>query len=362
MSEGILASPPKAILMVRLGAHGDVVFASPLVRAFRRTHPDARLVWLIEDASKGLVEHHPELDEVIVWDRTRWRRLARKGRLLSLAREIGSLLRRLRSPGFDLALDLQGLLRSGLLTFLSGAESRIGLGSREGSSLLMTSVLDRRGGDRSQVSSEYRFLAEELGLDLGDFAMEVPLSPEDRAFATATAGELGHSRGYAALAPFTTRPQKHWFEERWARVIDRLEEIGLPSVLLGGPSDHSPAERILGLAEATASNMTGKTTLTQAAALVAGASLVLGVDTGLTHMGVALERPTVLILGSTIPYSDPPSDRVRILLHRMDCSPCRRNPTCDGDYTCLRLITEDEVVDAAGEILPDLGTPEEASS
>ena len=81
---------------------------------------------------------------------------------------------------------------------------------------------------------------------------------------------------------------------------------------------------------------------------------------GARVLGVALERPTVLILGSTIPYSDPPSDRVRILLHRLDCSPCRRNPTCDGEYTCLRLITEGEVLDAARAILPTGSAPEEA--
>jgi heptosyltransferase-1 len=212
----------------------------------------------------------------------------------------------------------------------------------------MTHVLDRYRGDRTRVGSEYRALAEHLDLDVGPFSMEVALSRDDQAFAEKAIGEMGLEDGFAVMVPFTTRPQKHWFEDRWARVAERLEEeVGLPSVLVGGPSDHPAAERIAGLSGVEVRSVVGRTTLTQAAAMISRASLVLGVDTGLSHISVAFDRPTILIYGSNIPYTTPPSDNIKILVHWLECSPCKGNPTCDGEYTCLRLVTEDQVMGAA---------------
>ena len=183
MSGGLLHRPPRSVLLVRLSARGDIVFSSPLIRAFRRTYPEARLTWMAESHTKNLIEDHPELHRVIVVDRNGWKRLWKERRLASLFREVRDLVRTLRAEEFDVAIDLQGLLRSGILTYLSGAPVRIGLGSKEGSGVLMTRVLSRIEGDRRRISSEYRYLAQELELDMGDFEMEVPLPASDRAWA-----------------------------------------------------------------------------------------------------------------------------------------------------------------------------------
>ncbi|WP_462321753.1 glycosyltransferase family 9 protein, partial [Halochromatium sp.] len=81
-----------------------------------------------------------------------------------------------------------------------------------------------------------------------------------------------------------------------------------------------------------------------AAALIGRARLLVGVDTGLSHMGIALERPTVLLFGSTCPYTETGSTKARVLYHRRDCSPCRRRPTCNGAFSCMRDIGVDEVM------------------
>lgn len=360
MTPSPIPADAKSILLVRLSARGDLVFASPLVRAFKRSFPGATVTWLAEAHTKELIEHHPELDQLIVWDRHRWKKLVKSGRFMTLIREARTLVRELRAPRFDVAIDLQGLFRSGLMAFLSGAPIRLGLGSREGSRVLMTDVLDRYRGDRTKVGSEYRALAEHLGLEVGPFSMEVALSTEDQRFAENMAREMGLDKGYAVLVPFTTRPQKHWFEDRWARVADRLMgELDLPSVLVGGPSDKAAAERIAALAQVEVQSVVSRTSLTQAAAMIANASLVLGVDTGLSHISVAYNRPTVLIYGSNIPYTSPPSDRIQILVHWLECSPCKGNPTCNGEYTCLRLVTEDQVLDAATAALSNEAGPKE---
>ena len=102
------------ILIIRLSAIGDVVMASPLIRALRARYPQARIVWLAQPEVRDLLSAHPELDEVIVWPRGEWRRLWRERRYLTWWREVRGFVRRLRALRPDLAIDLQGLLKSGL--------------------------------------------------------------------------------------------------------------------------------------------------------------------------------------------------------------------------------------------------------
>jgi heptosyltransferase-1 len=351
-----LEKRPNNVLIIRLSAIGDVVMASPLIGAFRRTYPDAKITWLVEEAAYGLLEGNPDLHEVIVWPRGTWRALARKGRFIRLAREIIRFVRRLRrKPKFDLALDAQGLLKSGIWAFLSGARERVGIGSREGSALLMTRVIDRSGAS-DRISSQYLLCAEDLGLDTSEFAMQVATGPEDRKFVESSLEEHQIATGYAVVCPFTTRPQKHWLEDRWAELTSRLRErYGLPVIILGGPSDSDSGDRILGLSGAGVFNLAGKTTVRQAACFIQHASLLIGVDTGLTHMGIAFDIPTVALFGATRPYLNTETDLAKVLYHPMECSPCRRDPTCEGDFTCMKAITVDEVIETASRVLNEKG-------
>ena len=134
--------------------------------------------------------------------------------------------------------------------------------------------------------------------------------------------------------------------------MDRVrEEFGFPTVILGGAMDEEADHRIRAQSSAEPLSLVGKTTLREAAAIIERATLVIGVDTGLTHIGIAFERPTIGIYGSNIPYTETFTDQTRILIHWLDCVPCKGNPTCDGAFTCLRLITVDEVMNAAREIV-----------
>ncbi|MCB2262735.1 MAG: glycosyltransferase family 9 protein [Candidatus Thiosymbion ectosymbiont of Robbea hypermnestra] len=342
--------PDTRILLVRMSAIGDIVFASPLIATLRRACPRAHIAWLVQPEYRALLERHPDLDEVIVWPIHEWRALWRQRRFGALARSLGAFREHLRARRFDLALDLQGLLKSGLVTRLSGARERIGLGSREGSRWLMTRVLPR-GGEPARIGSEYLFLARTLGLPAQDFSMAVHYGPEAADFARNLIANQGLSRGFAVLCPFTTRPQKHWFAPRWAELAERLHaELALPVVVLGGPGDRAAAGRIRDLAAGRPLVLAGKTTLLQAAALIDRSRLLVGVDTGLSHMGIAFDRPSLLLFGSTRPYLETTRANARVLYHRLDCSPCKRRPTCDGAFTCMGSIQVDEVLNAARDL------------
>ncbi len=341
----------QSILLVRLSAIGDIVFASPLICALRRQWPEARIAWLVQPECAALLDQHPDLDAVIVCPLRHWQRLWRERRYRQLLREVRALRATLRAHDFDLALDLQGLLKSGVLAWLSSARERIGLGSREGSQWLMTRRLER-GGDARRIGSEYLYLAQSLGLPTDDFAMAIHYGEAETVFVEGIIRREGLGGGYAVLCPFTTRPQKHWIEDRWSALARRIrDELGLIPVLLGGPGDRAAASRISDAVDGPLVDVTGQTSLTEAAALIERASLLVAVDTGLGHMGIAFDTPSLLLFGSTCPYLDTTRANARVLYHPLPCSPCKRRPTCNGRFDCMRLIETEEVISHAREVL-----------
>lgn len=339
---------PRRILIVRLSAIGDVVMASGLVPALKARWPDAQLSWLTESATVPLLRHNPRLHEVIVWPRAEWQLLWKQRRLLALWRAVRRFRAGLRARSFDLVLDAQGLLKSGLLAWLTGAPRRAGLLSREGSQWLMTERVGAPPGDDARMSHEYRDLADHLGAPTGSFRLDLAVGDAPRAAARAVLAEAGVAIGpagrIAALAPFTTRPQKHWFEDRWAALAQALRAQGLVPVLLGGPADREAAARIAAQAGPALVDLTGRLKLDETVAAIAESALLIGVDTGLTHMGTALGVPTVGLFGSTRPYLDALTPRTAILYEKLDCSPCRRRPTCGGAFHCMRHWTVEAVL------------------
>ena len=347
-----LPEAPRAILLVRLTARGDVLLASPVIEALRRRYPSAHIAWAVESHARSMVEHHEALDEIIVWDRAAWKAMIRTGRWRELWRAFLELRRRLRAPRFDVALDLQGLLRSGWVAWLSRAPVRIGLGSKEGSWMLLTGTVPRHGTGPGSTSLQYPYFAGALGLPSDSLSLHLALSKDDKRFVRRFVAEHDLAAGYAVIAPFTTRPQKHWFEDRWGAVAGRIrDELELPVVVLGGPMDREAADRITALAGGPLIDLTGRTRLSEAAAVVEHAGLFLGVDTCLTHVSVAFRRPSVLLFGSNIPYRDAPHARARIALELQPCAPCGNRPTCGGAFQCMRALGVDEVFELARSAL-----------
>jgi heptosyltransferase I len=334
------------ILIIRLSAIGDVVFASPLIKALRVTYPNAYISWLVEPSAASLLMNNKNLDRVIVLPRARWKQLWNKHHFIQLYREIKDFTAMLRSQGFNMALDCQGLLKSGIWTYFSGAKMRVGLGSKELSKYFMTQIVSH-SYDNPRIGSEYLKMAKALDLSTDDFSMDIALSDEDNGYATG----LNITGKYAVICPFTTRPQKHWVEHHWAVLAQEImDQRGIKVIMLGGPGDAEAGSRIHS-ANNKIINLVGKSSLTQTASVIKHSSLLVGVDTGLTHMGIAFNVPTLALFGSTCPYTDTTRDNARVLIHKMECSPCRRNPTCNGDYTCMKSLSINEIMFNIKEVM-----------
>ncbi len=333
----------KRVLVIRLSAIGDVVFASPLIEAIRRARPDAEVYWLAESAVAPLLKHHAGLKEVLIWPRYDWLELFRRGRLWRLSREVLSFRRELRAHQFDLVLDVQGLLKSAVLAWMTGARTRIGFRAKEPTGWLLTERVPK--DLEPTISSEYRGLAQYIGLNTDEFSMTVRLSEAALGFAE----RVHDGRPYVVFCPFTTRPQKHWPQTHWRFLAEAAFEEGWRVVVLGAPADRPATERIF--AGQAVEDKVGACALDESAALISQSSLVIGVDTGLTHMGWAFSVPVVALFGSTCPYRVVPGREGVILYAELHCSPCRRRPTCGGAFNCMSALTPDMVINAAQRYL-----------
>jgi heptosyltransferase-1 len=196
------------------------------------------------------------------------------------------------------------------------------------------------------------FMMQTMGLAPGRFEPELVLAPRDGIGAETKLLSAGFTDRFVVICPFTTRPQKHWPEDRWtvlARALnDRFE---LPLVLLGGPNDTAAARRFQDRIGTGLYDFTGKTSLAEAAAIIERADLVIGVDTGLTHLGTAFKRPTVALFGATCPYLRTPSPNTVVAYNPQACAPCKRKITCAGRYDCMNTITVVQVLKAVDQAL-----------
>jgi heptosyltransferase I len=331
---------PRSILIVRLSALGDLVFCSSLLEGLRERFPDARIDWLVQDGFAALLRDDPRLGEVIEFPKK------------ALASPIAwlRLRRALRRRGYDWVIDAQGLAKSRCLAWLAGGRRRLGLASKEPLAFLLHEIFDR-GGDIADIASEYRDLAQAVT----GVAAPPPSLPVDAASAQrvdAAMKELGLEPGFVALCPFTTRPQKHWPDAHWIALAHRLA-ASQPGrcVIFGGPGDRAHAGRLIAQMPAGSVDLAGRTALADLPAWLARARLVIGVDTGLTHIGVAVRRPTVALFGSTCPYTQGADAPLAVLYDGLPCAPCRRRPSCDGAYTCMAQLTPERVFQTAQRLV-----------
>ncbi len=322
---------------------GDILLASPVADAIRARHPNAHISWLVQSEFESLLEGHPNIDELILWDKARWVDLLKKRRFIQLARAVLDFRRTLRSKGIDLTLDLQGLMKTGFLSWLSGAKTRVGLGSREGNTLFMTRTISRNLADQSQVGAEYRYFANQLGYPEQSWDMYIPLTNKARTDMHRLLDDKIQQDAYAIICPFSLRPQNRWFDEYWEQVILRIRgRYQLRTIILGGEQDREAAEEIARTSGAI--NLSGATSFQESSALIQNCSLLIGVDTGLTHIGHALKVPSISLFGSTNPYTHTGHDSSTVIYLDRFCSPCARQPTCKGQFQCMREITPDTVL------------------
>ncbi len=349
------AAPPSAerILVIRLGAVGDVVRTLPAASALRTAYPRAKLAWLVEPASASVLAGQPWLDEVIVFPRAALGSALRRGRFFTLAREALGFARRLREARFDLVLDFHAILKSGVLSRLSGAALRVGYArpfAREGAAWF-ANARARLAPPKQSRFDRNEALVRYLGIDAS--LPSHPLAVPEPALARA-AQALGDGPAPVVIHPGTSdaTPYKRWSAAGYAAVARALANEGVRCLVSSGParSDREMAEGVLAAAGDAAQPAPATPTLLDLAALFARSRLYLGADSGPMHVAALVGTPVVQLLGPTdpvenAPYPGTPSRSLRV---QIACNPCKRG--CDA-ATCMRSIPEQAVLRAVRELL-----------
>ncbi len=342
------------MLLIRLGAVGDVVRTLPAASALRAAYPGAQLAWLVEPAASSVVRDQPWIDEVIVFPRDTLSRRLRHGELRRAFRELRAVRRRLRAGRFDLVVDFHSILKSGLLARASGARRRVAYGPPYGRELAWLFAnrrarLEGRGASRFERNDA---LVRFLGVTTP--AAERPLHVDPEA-SERMARALGPGPAPVALHPGTSdhTPHKRWTVEGYASVARSLAgSEGLASVVTVGPArqDRAFAEAVVDAAGGCARLAPETPRLGDLAALLSQARLFVGGDSGPTHVASLVGTPVVQILGPTdpvenAPHPGTPSRSVRV---SVGCNPCRRG--CAA-ATCMQAVRAEAVASAARELL-----------
>jgi ADP-heptose:LPS heptosyltransferase len=338
MATGNRAPIPRRVLIVLMGAIGDVVRALPLSGRIRRAWPDAFIGWAVEPKSEPLLRGHRWVDRLIVYDRrfAPW--------------SFAPFLRKIRMEQFDLVLDLQRHFKSGLISFVSGAPERLGFApanSKEFNHLFATRHIGAQPNMRLKLL-QYQAFADALGLPAApiEFGLELPPAEDSRARAFVA----GVPRPMLGVILGSSWPSRIYFPESVAEVIRGLAfpvegSPGLFPVLLGSRDEQELAAAVIDhLAQVPALNLTGRTSLRDLIGIFAECAVAFGPDSGPMHLAAAVGCPVASLWGSTSPERSAPwgfADSA--IAAEIPCHPCYLRE-CPIGRECMRRISPETVV------------------
>jgi lipopolysaccharide heptosyltransferase I len=326
----------KNILIVKPSALGDVIQATCVLPGLKRLSPDGRISWLVFSHNADIVADHPLIDGVVSVSRKTgaWRQLP-------------GLAARLRAAGFDAVIDLQGLLRSALFGFMTGAPRRIGFANgRERSTLFYTESHDIPTR-RMHAVDGYLRLIEALGAPPAPPPAEVsfplPLTERHRERIRELTSDFVGEAPLVTICPTAKWVTKRWPEEHFAALADLLAGREKARIAFcGAPDDAEAIGRIMGKMRRPSLDLSGRLSLMELAALLERSDLYVGNDSGPMHLASATRTPTVAIFGPTDPKrTGPYNTRASVVASPLDCAPCfrRKCPTNE----CLRRLAPEEV-------------------
>ncbi len=398
------------ILIIKLSAIGDVIHCLPVAAALKRQLPEARIWWLVEPASAELLRGNPCVDEVLVFKAKDWvKEWPNPLRWAASINEASAFFGELRRQKFDAVLEMQGLLKSALLTLASGAKIRMGFAdTREFADRFLShkvDVGDYFGHYVPVVNINLKVaqsLLQLLGKETGPLAAEFCLPPVStqarnkidqllsdlyiRNEETAPVGSLhsipapraelvlkkpsipaamptalasGRQKRLCAIIPGTTWITKIWPAGKWLQLCQRLvNELDYQLVFTGSTAERALNHRLhddlnASLGTKSSVDITAKTSLLELAALFELCDLVIGGDTGPLHLAAAVGKPKVLGIYGSTPWrrNGPFGAQCRTIALGTWCQPCYAKTCAIGTVACLTNLTVEQVFEATLELL-----------
>jgi heptosyltransferase-2 len=328
---------PPNILLVRFSSIGDILLMTPLMRALRQRHPDARISVVTKSEFVPLLAHNPRLTEVIGW---------------SVETPLVSLGRRLRAAGYSHQLDLHGSLRSRALRWYAGGTWTTYPKHRLARTALIRTKRDLYR-DRRPVAERYFDAARHLDVvsDQGSLELFLPRPALDAAGDFLSERALGPERQLIAVAPGAAHFTKRWPTHHWTALVGRLVRNGNDVVVVGGPRDRVVAESVAAAGGSHAASAAGVFDLPGTGALLKRARALIAADSGVMHLATAVGTPVVALFGPTVEAFGffPYHAKATVLQRDLPCRPCSSHggPTCPlRHHRCMQDLQPGDALEA----------------
>lgn len=345
------------ILIVKISAMGDVLHALPVLDYLHQAAPGSEIDWVVEDAFAGLLRHNPLISKLHTVSFKRWKRTPFSSRTIN---EVMAVRAGLAERAYDMVIDLQGNIKSGIVAWLTGAPTRIGFSrdfTQESLNVLFSTRRIRPESGDQHITDQYlRLAAAPFGRPFDTFNLQSDIVslPETVREVADILGQCGNGAPVLLFVIGTTWQTKFWHDAGWAE-LGRMLRKEYPKITMlfswGNDTERREAEAICGQIGGNASVLP-KLSLDQVAAMVKKVDAVVGGDTGIVHMAAAVGTATVSYYRSSDgERSGPRGSCHRIVQAPMPCTRCFRT-RCDKDLECRESITPGIMLAAITDILP----------
>jgi len=343
-----LIKDPRKILIIKPSSLGDVVHSLPFLNVIRTYFLKAEIHWVIAKGLEGLLERHPMVNKLWIINKDAWKKIKNvKGTI----NELKGLFKELKKEKFDLVVDLQGLLRSGILTSATSAPVRIGFAeAREGSKFFYTHKV--KGGRNIHAVDRYLKIADFLGCDITDIRFPFPLH-----FKSSIITNYSLPEDYAVIVPGARWKTKVWPSKKFGKLSSKLP---IMTVIVGSKTDIDVANEIVALSKGNAISLAGKTDLKELIEVIRNARFMVSNDSGPMHIAAALGIPVFAIFGPTDPLrTGPYGEGHTIIREDIPCAPCFKR-TCN-DIKCMNSLSAEKVYEIIKQRLHSLYTQRQKS-
>lgn len=325
---------PSSVLIIQTAFIGDVILATPIIEKLHEYYPDTAIDFLVRKGNESLLEGHPKLREVLIWEKKKQK-----------YRHLFQLLRKIRSRHYDVIVNVHRFAASGFLTARSGAKHTIGFDKNPFSFFYNKKISHQIGDDTHEVTRNLRLIEH-----LTDNTFVRPaLYPSKKDF--------DHTSHYKTTPYICIAPASIWFTkqfpaEKWVALIHKLSEH-YNIYLLGGPADHAVCESIqTTVSHPHVHNLAGQLSLLQSAALIRDARMTYTNDSAPMHLASAMNAPVVAVFCSTVPdFGFGPLSEIAHIAQTaqtLACRPCglHGKKACpEGHFDCAYTIEIEELCD-----------------
>ncbi len=315
----------KKILIVKLSSLGDIIHALPVLSTLKMKFPNTQIDWIVDDTYHHILQENPFMNHVWIFPRRRWK-------------EWGRLFRDLRRQKYDVAIDLQGLIRSALITKLSGATLKVGFSNPKEKISAFFYNLKKPVNQNSHAIDRYLDLLSLLNIEEKNIGFPLPLTTHPLPF------KLSKEPYYVVV------PGARWQSKKWpvSHFIEVIQSLRKTAVIVGSESDIEDARSIYSKTTPYSLNLAGKTNLFELTSIIHGAQFILTNDTGPMHIAAAFSIPTFSFFGPTSEKKTGPYGNIHTVFNaHVSCSPCFKKKCFHKDdqkMMCMKKITPQQVI------------------